>query len=217
MIIKKYLTDRSEYKDSAIDSFMQKSRISNMRRDESKLFLIDYKLDKKGRHCFKVCNSDNSANPLNVVVEKNHKEEESKDTIRCTCKDYKFRCYKNNIICKHCVFIIENGCKLSTDKIVKGRKITDLSKFEEKLKDIKVVKFTNKANDLFTDKSKEIEEDDVCPVCLNDLNDEELVSCPKCKNYVHTDCIKVWMTTHSNCIYCRSDVWKNFKVAPVAV
>ncbi len=70
---------------------MQHKRINNMIRDESKLFLIAYELDKKHRHTFTVCNSDDQTKPCNVKIELN-------DTIICSCMDYRFRCYKKNII-----------------------------------------------------------------------------------------------------------------------
>lgn len=189
---------------------MQDIRVCTMKRDENKLFLIGYKKDNKERHNFTICNINNKSKPVNVIVEKNHKDENLNNTIRCTCSDYVFRCYKNNIICKHCIFIIANGCKMDLSKSVKERKITKINRFNKRVKNIQVVQLVND-NDLFTIKSKELEDDDCCPICLDILKDTELKSCPKCKNYVHEECIDAWVRINIHCVYCRSDVWQSYK------
>ena len=77
--------------------------------------------------------------------------------------------------------------------------------------------FKNKTD--FNKSNREIEEDDDCPICFDILNYDKskLVSCPKCKNYIHVNCMKKWLKKHTTCVYCRHDVWKNYgkeKVGP---
>lgn len=191
---------------------MQDTRIKNMLRDENKLFLINYEIDKQKRHAFTVCNANDETKPCIVKVNNIDKRTGMENTIICSCKDYAFRCYKNNIICKHCVFVVNRCLKLDVTNIVNGRQITDLQKFESKLNTIQIVKRLNiNTNEEFLKNEKEMDKDDICPICMDDLVTEDCVSCPTCKNYVHKTCIGVWLRTNKNCIYCRSTIWNKYK------
>lgn len=49
-----------------------------------------------------------------------------------------------------------------------------------------------------------------CPVCFEDLpNGEALDSCLTCKNFIHVDCLKMWLSRSKTCCYCRND-WRSF-------
>lgn len=49
-----------------------------------------------------------------------------------------------------------------------------------------------------------------CPVCFEDLpNGEALDSCKTCKNFIHVDCLKMWLGRSQTCCYCRND-WHSF-------
>jgi hypothetical protein len=191
---------------------LQTKRYSNMKKDESKLFLIGYKIKSIGQHNFTVCNTNNDSKPLNVIIDTNNKDDKVRNTIRCNCKDYVFRCYKNNIICKHCIFILENGLKYDSVANVTGRKINDLSDLENRLNNIVIVKM--EVNKQFTSKTKEFNENDTCPICLEEFgsDSENIVSCPQCKNYVHRECVQIWISRSPNCVYCRSDSWSKYQV-----
>ena len=181
---------------------MQNKRINNMIRDESKLFLIAYEIDKKHRHTFTVCNMNDETKPCFVKLEPD-------DAIVCSCADYRFRCYKNNIICKHCIFILKKCMGFEVETLVVGRKISNINQVLDKLNDIQIVK--RNTNTTFTRNEKEMDPDDICPICMDNIgNGEETVSCPTCKNYVHKICINAWMRMQKTCVYCRSDVWKLF-------
>lgn len=49
-----------------------------------------------------------------------------------------------------------------------------------------------------------------CPVCFEDLpNGEALHSCATCRNYIHADCLKMWLAVQKTCCYCREE-WVAF-------
>jgi hypothetical protein len=56
-----------------------------------------------------------------------------------------------------------------------------------------------------------VDSDAECSICLCNLcdNDDELVSCPNCKNVFHAECQKAWLSRseHKNCTLCRSTDW----------
>ena len=54
---------------------------------------------------------------------------------------------------------------------------------------------------------------DDCPICFNDLTENDkpnLLSCPCCKNYLHTECIEVWLEKNKTCVFCRSNCWEHY-------
>ena len=56
--------------------------------------------------------------------------------------------------------------------------------------------------------------DDCCPLCYNDLSDDDkplLLSCPTCKNYIHKECAEIWLERKECCTFCKSDIWKHYK------
>jgi hypothetical protein len=52
---------------------------------------------------------------------------------------------------------------------------------------------------------------DDCPICYDSLANGKVKCCPTCHNFVHYTCIVKWLTTKTNCVLCRSEVWKTFK------
>jgi hypothetical protein len=65
---------------------------------------------------------------------------------------------------------------------------------------------------IFTQSTKELTEEDECPICYDMLLTEEiklenLLSCPTCKNYVHSKCMEKWLEYNKSCVYCRSEIW----------
>lgn len=145
-------------------------------------------------------------------------------SLWCSCSDYKFHSAKHNKVCKHICFIV---CKLG--------KIFDPAYFESKqLSQNHFEKIMEKATDmntfkdctlcrvpdtvtieLFQDQSKPIEEEDTCPICY-DIFEKDMyppLSCPACHNYVHKECMHVWLERKHSCVYCRNDIWKKYKQA----
>lgn len=56
-----------------------------------------------------------------------------------------------------------------------------------------------------------------CPVCFEDMTGgEALESCHTCRNYLHKDCLTMWLKIQPTCCYCRQ-VWRAFGAAEVKV
>jgi hypothetical protein len=58
--------------------------------------------------------------------------------------------------------------------------------------------------------SKELTEEDECPICYDYLLNTDVKSCPTCHNYIHTACIQKWLTTKTTCVLCRSTAWSTY-------
>lgn len=145
-----------------------------------------------------------------------------KNMFWCSCADHKFNSTKKNIMCKHICFLICKIGKFLKPEIFQTKKLSqdDLAILLTKLestgdiwKDLNLTKISNTINiDFFKQFTKEV--NDCCPICFDDLNEDnkpELVSCPTCKNYIHSDCISVWLEQKTNCVLCKSDIWKHYK------
>jgi hypothetical protein len=54
---------------------------------------------------------------------------------------------------------------------------------------------------------------DDCIICYDIIGtDKELVECPDCHNILHKQCIEKWLLSKNNCIFCRSDIWRRYKI-----
>jgi len=50
-------------------------------------------------------------------------------------------------------------------------------------------------------------ENTLCSICLNDFEvEEQVLQLPECHHLFHRECIRVWLGTHLDCPYCRSNV-----------
>jgi hypothetical protein len=55
--------------------------------------------------------------------------------------------------------------------------------------------------------------DDCCPMCYNDLTENDkptLLSCPSCHNYLHKECAEIWLEKQNRCMLCKSNCWENY-------
>lgn len=218
---------------------MQQSRINNMVRDQNRLYLIDYKTEYKRnalKHIFFMLNTIDTSNTLKVQMKIENGSEHV--DISCNCKDYIFRCRKNNMICKHCIFIVTRGLRLGMDRVI-NKQIT----FDDFTNNLHHITITNRDTlpqtipssrpssipstsqvqqpekinpdselfrDMFLSHTREITDETLCPICIENIGTEEILSCPTCKQYVHYTCMKTWMSYGSNnsCMYCRSEMWQ---------
>lgn len=49
--------------------------------------------------------------------------------------------------------------------------------------------------------------DNECSVCLSGFSEgEDVRKLPKCKHLFHSECIDMWLYSHSNCPLCRAEV-----------
>lgn len=50
-------------------------------------------------------------------------------------------------------------------------------------------------------------DDKDCAICFEELEEtEDLKQCRQCKKYLHTECIRAWLTKNSTCPLCRGDM-----------
>jgi hypothetical protein len=138
----------------------------------------------------------------------------------CSCADHKFNSSKKGTVCKHICFVVCKVLKVLQPYFFDTKKLKQehLDALIQKLtsdviwKDTSVVKNLEKITlDTFKSFIKQLE--DCCPVCFNDLEENEkphLLSCPTCHNYAHKECMEVWLEQQERCMLCKSDVWKNY-------
>ena len=144
----------------------------------------------------------------------------------CTCPYYKFNHGKHQAVCKHVAFLV---CKVAKhyDPVFfnthpKMLPASIVKRLEERLMSTELwssgsglCRKLQKLNiQSFTHSSKLCE--DSCPICYEDFDvkgksKDGIVSCPRCENYVHRTCVRVWLEQHDTCVYCRSDVWRHFE------
>jgi hypothetical protein len=137
--------------------------------------------------------------------------------FKCNCKDYVYRCEKENLLCKHithlvckvfCIFDPHffNTTSLNTSQI---RFVLDCLGstylWKNRYFSIKDV------NEEFNKSDKPFDENEKCPICYDCLESaHSVVSCSDCHNYVHKECMKIWLEECYTCVYCRSACWYNF-------
>ena len=64
---------------------------------------------------------------------------------------------------------------------------------------------TSRAPPAESEEDDESKEDEKCPICLGNFQDEEMVIVlPRCSHIFHTLCIKEWMKRASSCPTCRA-------------
>lgn len=130
----------------------------------------------------------------------------------CTCPDYKQRQGR----CKHIYFVMMKIMKVkdpdteeySNDEVKKMFKriptITDTLCVDSNIKK-KYEIYKNK--DPKDNKVEEKSKDDLCPICLDELENGEKLTCCKygCGKYVHEKCFSMWSSRGGEiCIFCRS-------------
>jgi hypothetical protein len=176
------------------------------------MYLEDYQANNDCLQIHMLGSKNNNKREKYTVTIKNNK-------CSCTCKDFQYRARRLNIVCKHITFIV---CKVAhildcnffeTKELSKQQfnKIQHILNNNAIWKNRQVsVKDLNKE---FLNNTKNYDPKDTCPICYELLNKEsELLSCPQCKNYIHKECMDIWLETKNTCVYCRSYDWKNYVV-----
>lgn len=196
-------------------------------KEYSKIYLSGYEpnTDKTGKKKFLI----GSVKVLGTFNEKKQSREEydikifqedPKGMFWCSCADHKFNSTKKNIVCKHICFLICKIGKFLTPEIFAEKKLSeqDLATLLSKLTASDIWKDQTVAIILSKITLKSFKQflkaiDDCCPVCFNDLTDDdkpELLACPTCKNYIHSECAEIWLEQKECCAMCKSDYWKYY-------
>ena len=140
-----------------------------------------------------------------------------KNDPSCTCPDFQTRGRR----CKHIYFVLIRIMKVTNeDKTIYSN--TDLTKMFKNIPaitnnlmaDSSIKTKYNKINN--NEQVKQKSTDDLCPICLDDLeNDEPIDYCKfSCGKSVHVECFNMWTKTKGQtCVYCRH----NWSITPKTV
>jgi len=167
-----------------------------------KIFLIETKeiTDEKMREYVVI---GSSYNVYNIVI---------KNIPTCTCPDYMTRKKR----CKHIYFVMLRIMKIiDCDKKQYGdEELINMFKNIPEITNLLCV--NNEVKDMYlkskkSEKSEKseitIKTDDICPICLDDIqNGEDYEHCKsQCGKCVHVSCFKMWCVKNpSVCLMCRS-------------
>jgi len=171
-----------------------------MRGQKQKLFLIEtVETGKKLEKEYVIMGS--TGNVYKVVICNNP---------HCNCPDYTQRMNR----CKHIYFVlirIMNAPNVDQETY-SNRELTQMFKnIPEITNFLKVTENVKKTYEM--KKNKKISEkdfDDLCPICLDDLlNDEEILTCKfSCGKHVHSNCYEMCNKGKDTrlCIYCKHTI-----------
>lgn len=136
----------------------------------------------------------------------------------CTCPDYKMR----RIRCKHICFVLVRILKVN-DKYLLLKSFTPdnlVDIFSKASIDRSFVipdeskkKYDELINKPVVDNDNRKENDDMCPICLDDIVDLNLAYyCKKsCGKNVHIECFDMWAKNKGRvCVFCNT-LWKDDK------
>ena len=142
-------------------------------------------------------------------------EHQEKGSFWCTCASHKFHAVKRGIVCKHICFLVLKLANIWDAGFFKSKQLT-----HEQFKQVcgvaehtyqGIINVITNNVAFTTNKKKELDPEDRCPICYDDLGKTKpALSCPTCFNYVHQDCIEVWLECHKVCVFCRSKTWSKY-------
>lgn len=183
-----------------IDAFEQNKRVGNMNRDKEKYALVGFTNDHKLTH-FRLINVRDGKG-MDIKIK-------SQSEVSCSCMDWKMRCKKNNLICKHIIYILTIVLKVDHN-LALANKISDWGKFADGFKNI-IIKFGNDVpvpDNFKVREDRELTAEDLCAICLTDFMADEknnLLNCLRCRGVVHKDCMVCWIRNAQvkACVYCK--------------
>ena len=150
----------------------------------------------------------------------------------CTCPDFQLRQRR----CKHIFFILMRVMKVDNERqkfyddfelldmfsnipkithnlIAKKKLRKKYQKIKKRIEEIEGNEEEEEDDDdVKKDKEglaeqKPIQDDDVCPICLDNIKDNgDLVYCKKCGKSLHKKCFEMWCKKNKKtCVFCRAD------------
>lgn len=164
-------------------------------------------------------------------------DKKDEKTFACNCPDHKLRGMSDKLVCKHICFLYLKVGKFLDVNFFENNKLREdqwedlyekmnhlqenrsgmsdvindelLSKFDS----MSLMKDSDKdVVDIFQVCKKEFDKKSDCPICFDDFQDSkvDVVFCPCCSNGIHKHCIEKWLESKKTCVYCRSEVWKDY-------
>jgi hypothetical protein len=214
--ILKRITTNSEYSKIYLSAYESCNKIltgknKNLCGTVKILGTYDKQKEKRDEYIIKIFNCD-----LNKAPSDKNKF----NMFTCSCGDFKFNSKKYDTICKHICFLVCKVAKILKPYFFETKKLSndDFKLLLKKLNNI------NTWNDLSISKnykkltSEHFKQfikpfDDCCPVCFNNFDSEDknnILSCPCCLNYIHTECANIWLEEKNTCTICKSKCWENY-------
>ncbi len=186
--------------DKRIQTEQQEKRMQNMKRDMERYALIDFKIEADFVE-FRLVNM-NDGKSLYIRLKE-------KTIVSCSCIDFKIRCKKNDVNCKHILYIAKLVLKIDLESFA-NNVIKDYEKVSHSFKNIRVgANYLLDLQQKFAiDEERELTSDDLCAICFTDFMDTvktNIVRCPQCRGILHSDCLMIWLKQGANkrCVYCR--------------
>jgi len=189
------------------------------------LYLVDYKQNTDAKKkdvlgSFTILgtynHNKNSREQYEVRLYKHNSND--KGSLWCSCLDQKLNSGSKKTVCKHICFIVCRVAKIMTVKYFDTKQLSEaeINSLVEKVTSGQFDKNLQRAIavlsiDAFKERKKQIDDEDVCPICYDEFGTKQLLSCPTCTNYVHEECMAVWMEKQHKCVYCTSKVWENYE------
>lgn len=155
------------------------------------------------------------------------------DVLKCDCPDARMHAQRNGVLCKHCCYVLlkvlrlpeifivrnvpDNELLLTHVEQLRSRTWSHLSNAEYQHKYQSLLNGNNTTSSPF-DVAEDAQIEDVCVICLDDMTPQECSRCPGCRNYMHQDCIKIWLRARTSanisrtCPLCRYS-WANYQQA----
>ena len=171
--------------------------------------------DKDNKKNTEILMTGSTKNVYKIELHKN-------GSLSCNCPDSTSHAKKHGVVCKHICFIYLKICKCTDMKFfeTKRMKKSDICKLKLRTLAMTQTGIAKQYYDIYLElqkgddpidfdiKQKEIDEED-CPICFDGL-EGTLKYCPVCSNAIHQKCVEKWLTTNDTCVYCRSDIWKQY-------
>jgi hypothetical protein len=135
----------------------------------------------------------------------------SNESIKCSCPDHSFRCKRENLFCKHCLYFnkmaLHENFATPDNFLVSQEKLDKIAESMENRQIERVVDPLQSA-ETYKKTLEKIGTSDECAICLDLLIPEQIVNaqctqCGECRNFLHTPCVRVWYGVAKTCPYCR--------------
>ena len=187
---------------------VKKKRMENMTRDAARYALLDLVEDETKTMIILSRVRDDKKVKITFKKDK---------SVNCNCIDWRVRCKKYGISCKHLLYVMDRILKVDLDLVVKNV-LKSEEIFRNAIKKLNLYHLTKKGEKFIPCAKKTRSEEDLCVICFSDFiytdkNDFVLkvMSCPECNNLVHKDCMVCWLKNSWNksCVYCRSAIWSD--------
>lgn len=183
-----------------------RSRID--RAFEQRIYLIEAHDETDKNKIFRFEIMGNSGTAYNITITEGK-------AIYCDCPDHK---HSYNL-CKHLLFVLIRVLGMTREQVFNEYYVPLITKTNPfntstnsiescvRYMDKKAVLHLEAAETVDTQGKREVDEEESCPICLEDFGKEKLVWCKsQCKNYIHASCFTKWVKKKEDatCVYCRA-------------